>query len=255
MRLKLVAGNWKMNTNGAEAVALARRTASDVKPSDRVSVLLCPPFPYLAAVAETIRGSAVGLAGQNLSSEPNGAFTGEVSGAMLYDVGCRFCIIGHSERRHIVGESDAQIRRKVRAALQAGLRPILCVGELLAERDAGETDDVVAAQVLSAVAGLSDADFARLVFAYEPVWAIGTGRNATPEQAEQVHSHIRKILSDRYNANLAQETVIQYGGSVKGSNAEPLLAQPNVDGALVGGASLKADEFLAIYQAAIRVST
>jgi triosephosphate isomerase len=250
MPQKLIAGNWKMNTSQAEAKALASAIAAGVSRTSPVKVALCPPFPYLASVRDAITGSGIELGGQNMSTEPSGAFTGEVSGAMLVDVGCRFCIIGHSERRHVMAESDATIRRKIKGALQVGLKPIVCVGELLAERDAGETSDVVAAQLLAAVAGLTEDQFQQLVIAYEPVWAIGTGRNATPEQAEEVHRHIRKILAARYTASLAAQTVIQYGGSVKQSNAGSLLAQPNVDGALVGGASLNAAEFLAIVAAA-----
>ena len=250
---KLIAGNWKMNTTRAAASELATAVAARVQPTDRVIVALCPPFPYLEIVAKAIAGTCVRLGAQNLYSEPSGAFTGEVSGPMLVDMGCRYVIIGHSERRHILGESDAVVRCKIRAALAVGLTPIVCVGELLAERDGGQTHEVVAAQVLSAIAGLGAHEAGRLVFAYEPVWAIGTGRNATPDQAEEVQSHIRKILAGRYNAILAGETVIQYGGSVKATNAESLLGQPNVDGALVGGASLQADEFLAIIEAGGRV--
>ena len=253
MRPKFIAGNWKMNTTRAEAGRLASAVASRVAKHDRLTVAVCPPFPYLELVGKAVEGSAVALGAQNLYPEPSGAFTGEISGPMLVDVGCRYCIVGHSERRHVMGESNATIRRKVRAALTAGLTPIVCVGELLRERDGGETKDVVTAQVASAVAGLDEAAARQLVFAYEPVWAIGTGRNATPEQAEEVHSHIRKILADRYNASLAGKTVIQYGGSVKAANAESLLSQPNVDGALVGGASLQADEFVAIVDAGLRV--
>jgi triosephosphate isomerase len=254
MRPKFVAGNWKMNTTRAEAAALAAEVVKAIDAQPRVIVALCPPFGYLETVGRTVQGSAVTLGAQNLYHEPKGAFTGEVSAAMLADLGCTYCIVGHSERRHVMGETDAIVRRKVKAVLAAGLTPIVCVGELLSERDAGETNDVVAAQVLSSVAGLNEDQGAKLVFAYEPVWAIGTGRNATPEQADEVHSHIRKILGQRYNANLADRTVIQYGGSVKASNAESLLAQPNVDGALVGGASLQAAEFMAIVAAARRLA-
>ena len=253
MRPKFIAGNWKMNTTRVEAAQLASAVASRVAEHDRLTVAVCPPFPYLEAVGNAIEGSKVALGAQNLYSEPSGAYTGEVSGPMLVDLGCRFCIVGHSERRHILGETDAIIHRKIKAALAVGLIPIVCVGELLPERDAGQTMDVVASQLSSAIAGLSEAEAGQLVLAYEPVWAIGTGRNATPEQAEEVHSHIRKILADRYNAILAGKTVIQYGGSVKAANADSLLLQPNVDGALVGGASLQADEFLAIVAAGLRV--
>lgn len=252
MRTKLIAGNWKMNTTRAAAATLASAVAARVQHAEGVTVVLCPPFPYLDVVGQAIARTGVHLGAQNLYHEPSGAFTGEVSGPMLVDLGCRYVIVGHSERRHVLGESDAMIRRKVKAALAAGLTPIVCVGELLAERDGGQTHEVVAAQVLSAVAGLTADEAVRLVFAYEPVWAIGTGRNATPDQAEDVHSGIRKILADRYNASLAGQTVIQYGGSVKAANAGSLLSQPDVDGALVGGASLQADEFLGIVEAARR---
>jgi triosephosphate isomerase len=241
-----------MNTTRAAAATLASAVAARVQHAEGVTVALCPPFPYLDVVGKAIAGTDVRLGAQNLYPEPKGAFTGEVSGPMLVDLGCRYVIVGHSERRHILGESDAMIRRKVTAALATGLTPIVCVGELLAERDGGQTHEVVAAQVLSAVAGLNADEASRLVFAYEPVWAIGTGRNATPEQTEEVHSGIRKILADRYNASLAGQAVIQYGGSVKAANAKSLFSQPNVDGALVGGASLQADEFLAIVEAARR---
>jgi triosephosphate isomerase len=255
MRRKFIAGNWKMHTNASEAAALASAVAAGSVQHPKVLVAVCPPFPYLQAVAAAIQGSPVALGAQNVSSEPVGAFTGEVSGAMLVDIGCRYCIVGHSERRHVLGESDAFIRRKVKAVLAVGLLPIVCVGELLAEREKAETNGVVTSQVASAIAGLTEDQVQTLVFAYEPVWAIGTGRNATPEQAEEVHSHIRKILSERYNAKLASQVVILYGGSVKRDNVASLLGQPNVDGALVGGASLNAADFLKIVQAADSVSS
>ncbi len=254
MRPKFVAGNWKMNTTRAEAAALAGAVAAGCGNWPGVIVAVCPPFPYLDVVGRALAGSAVALGAQDVYFEKSGAFTGEVSAAMLADLGCRYAITGHSERRHILGETDPLIRRKVKAALAARLTPIVCVGELLSERDANETIGVVTAQVSSAIAGLNADDAARLVFAYEPVWAIGTGRHATPEQAEEVHSRIRTILADRYNASLADGTVIQYGGSVKASNAELLLRQPDVDGALVGGASLQAPEFLGILDAARRTA-
>jgi triosephosphate isomerase len=242
-----------MNTSRADAAQLASAVASRAAKHDRLTVAICPPFPYLEVVGKAIEGSKVALGAQNLYPEPSGAYTGEVSGQMLVDLGCSYCIVGHSERRHILGETDAIIHRKIKAALTIGLIPIVCVGELLPDRDAGKTMDVVTGQLTSAIGGLTEAEAEQLVFAYEPVWAIGTGRNATPEQAEEVHSHIRKILADRYNAILADKLVIQYGGSVKAANAESLLSQPNVDGALVGGASLQADEFLAIVEAGLRV--
>jgi triosephosphate isomerase len=204
----------------------------------------------LDAVKAVVAGTGVGLGAQNLYPEPKGAFTGEVSAAMLVDVGCRYVILGHSERRHILGETDADVNRKVRAALAAGLVPIVCVGERLAEREAEQTAAVIRRQFEGSLADVPPDDFARLVIAYEPVWAIGTGRTATPEQAEEVHGDLRKVIGARYNAEVAATVRIQYGGSVNAQNAAQLLAQPNVDGALVGGASLKADDFLAIVAAA-----
>jgi triosephosphate isomerase len=213
-------------------------------------VAVCPPFPYLAAVAEVLRGSAVGLGAQNLYPEKEGAFTGEVSPTMLVDVGCRYVIIGHSERRHKLGETDAFINRKVKAALAAGLTAILCVGETLAEREANRTQAVLDTQLTADLDGLTAGDLARVVIAYEPVWAIGTGRNATPDQAQAAHAFVRRRVGQLCGAVAAQGLVIQYGGSVKPDNAALLLSQPDVDGALVGGASLNADQFLAIVRAA-----
>jgi triosephosphate isomerase len=207
---------------------------------------------YIDAVSRALAGSRVGLGAQDVYFEPDGAFTGEISTAMLVDLGCRYVILGHSERRHILGETNEQVNKKVKAALAAGLLPIVCVGELLAEREAGKTGDVIRGQFDGSLAGLSADQMARVVLAYEPVWAIGTGKVATPEQAEEVHADLRKIIADRYNTGLAEAVRIQYGGSVKASNAGELLAQRNVDGALVGGASLKADEFLGILAAAAR---
>jgi triosephosphate isomerase len=197
-------------------------------------------------VVAELRGSAIGVGAQNVYHEANGAFTGELSTAMLVDIGCRYVILGHSERRHILGETSAAVNRKLKAALQAGLIPIVCVGETLAEREAGQTTDIVQEQLSGSLAGLTAAEAGRVVIAYEPVWAIGTGKTATPAQAEEVHADLRRMLTNRYNAATAQEMRIQYGGSVKPDNAAELMAQPNIDGALVGGASLKADSFLGI---------
>ncbi len=197
-----------------------------------------------------VRGSRVALGAQNVYFEANGAFTGETSTAMLSDLGCQYVILGHSERRHIMGETDEQVRAKTVAALAAGLIPVVCVGELLSERQAGQTGAVIARQMAGSLAGLSAADMEKTVIAYEPVWAIGTGQVATPEQAEEVHRDLRKIVADRYNASTADKVRILYGGSVKPANAGELLAQPDIDGALIGGASLKADDFLGIAAAA-----
>jgi triosephosphate isomerase len=246
MRIPFIAGNWKMNLTRAEAVALAQAVAERSAGVEGVELAVCPPSVYLEAVGKALAGSKVGLGAQNMYHEASGAFTGEISAAMLVDLGCRYVILGHSERRHILGETDADINRKVLAALEAGLTPIVCVGELLAEREAGQTSAVIQRQFDGSLAGLSAEQMGGIVIAYEPVWAIGTGKVATPEQAEEVHLDLRKIMTDRYNAALAQQVRIQYGGSVKPGNAAELLGQPDVDGALVGGASLKADDFLGI---------
>jgi triosephosphate isomerase len=250
MRKQFIAGNWKMCTTQESARQLARVVAEGVGTEDRVTVAVCPPFPYLLPVREALRGSRVELGAQDLYPEKEGAFTGEVSPAMLLDCGCRYVILGHSERRHVLGETDAFINRKVRAALAAGLRVILCVGETLAEREANRTEQVLETQLTGSLAGVQAGDLANLVIAYEPVWAIGTGRNATPEQAEQAHAFIRGRIGQAFGEEAAGWLPIQYGGSVKPENAASLLGQPDVDGALVGGASLKADQFLAIVRAA-----
>jgi triosephosphate isomerase (TIM) len=251
VRKKFVAGNWKMFTNAATAKQLAAGVVQGVGKEDRVTVAVCPPFPYLALVGEVLRGSPVALGAQNAYTEKEGAFTGEVSPWMLADVGCRYVILGHSERRHKLGETDEFISRKVQAALAAGLRVILCVGETLEERQANRTEAVLAAQLNGSLAGVDAAGLANVVLAYEPVWAIGTGHNATPQQAQEAHAFLRGRAAERFGAGAARDLVIQYGGSVKPDNAASLLHQPDVDGALVGGASLKADQFLAIVRAAL----
>ncbi len=215
-----------------------------------VELAVFPPSVYLDAVREAVAGSALAYGAQNLYHESNGAYTGEISAAMLVDLGCDYVILGHSERRHILGESDTEVFKKTTAALAAGLVPIVCVGEQLSERQAGRTGAVIRQQFAGSLAQLSSEQFARVVIAYEPVWAIGTGQVATPEQAEEVHLDLRKIAADRYNTAIAEGVRILYGGSVKAGNAAELMSRPNVDGALVGGASLKAEEFLAIAAAA-----
>jgi len=249
MRQIFIAGNWKMNMTAQSCKEWAEQLLPKAAQHERLALAVCPPFPYLSLMAELLANSPVSLGAQNMYFEPKGAFTGEVSAAMLLDVGCKYVIVGHSERRHVLGEPDSLIRRKVRAAIEAGLTPILCVGELLEERDRGETQGVVTAQLCSALAGLSPEQVSQIVIAYEPVWAIGTGRTATPEQAEEVQSHIRKWLTEQYGSELAERLVIQYGGSVNAGNASSLLSQPNVDGLLVGGASLKPAEFAGIIEA------
>jgi len=246
MRRPFIAGNWKMNLDRASAVALAEGLAKQAEAVDDVDLAVCPPSVYLDAVGKAVAGSKVALGAQNMYHEAEGAFTGEISAAMLNDLGCRYVILGHSERRHVLGETDADINKKVHVALAGGLTPIVCVGELLEEREAGKTLEVIRTQFDGSLAGLSGDQVARLVIAYEPVWAIGTGKVATPEQAEEVHLDLRKIIADRYNEEVAQAVRIQYGGSVKPDNAAELLQQPNIDGALVGGASLKVDSFMGI---------
>ena len=247
MRTPFIAGNWKMNLNKSESVALAKAVAQGLKgKSQHVEVAVCPPSVYLDAVSAALTGSSVGLGAQNAYSENNGAFTGELSTDMLLDVGCRYVILGHSERRQFMGETDGHVSKKAAKALAAGLIPIVCVGETLSQREAGETLSVVQAQFEGSLAGISESDMPKVVIAYEPVWAIGTGKVATAEQAEEVHAALRKLLQTRYNPQIADTVRIQYGGSVKPENAAELLGQPNIDGALVGGASLKADSFLGI---------
>jgi triosephosphate isomerase (TIM) len=252
MRRKFIAGNWKMNTNWDDGTALAGKIAIAIDKRDDVEVAVCPPFVYLEAVREALSDSAVGLGAQNCYHEPKGAFTGEISPQMLKDIGCKYVILGHSERRAIFKESNEDVNRKVVAALGAGLLPIVCVGETLDQRQAGQTATAVREQVEGSLAGLTAEQMGKIVIAYEPVWAIGTGVVATPEQAEAVHADLRRLLETRYNPQVASATRIQYGGSVNAENAQTLLAQPNIDGALVGGASLKAEDFLAIVQAAQR---
>jgi triosephosphate isomerase len=252
MRKPFVAGNWKMNTNSRTSVGLVKRIASGSAETagQSVTVAVCPPFVYLQAVAQALSSSNIAVGAQDIYSEPEGAFTGEISSAMLKDVGCSYCLCGHSERRHIIGESDELINKKVTAAIGGGLLPILCVGELLEEREASQTNQVVTRHVKEGLAGLNGEKLQAVTIAYEPVWAIGTGRTATPEQAQEVHDFIRKLLAQMYDDESAEEIRILYGGSVKPGNAADLMAQKDIDGLLVGGASLKADDFLAIIQAA-----
>lgn len=248
MRNILVAGNWKMNGSAEANAALIDGILAGLPSSERLEVLVCPPYPYLQAVAERVQGSAVRLGAQNLSEYGDGAYTGEVSTSMLLDVGCQYVLVGHSERRTLMGETSEQVAKKFAAALGAGLIPVLCVGETLEEREAGRTEAVVDEQ-LNAVLDTSGIDaFSKAVIAYEPVWAIGTGKTATPEQAQDVHRHLRATLEAR-SADVAARTQILYGGSVKGENAAGLFEKADIDGGLIGGASLKAADFLAIAEA------
>ncbi len=252
MRKPFVAGNWKMNTDSHSSVALAEGvvSSSEKLAGHKVDVAVIPPFVYLQPVSKALSSSRVALGSQDIYFEQKGAFTGEVSAAMLKDVGCTYALCGHSERRHVIGETDELINKKVAAAIAGGLLPILCVGELIEQRKADQTAEVVMRQLKAGLEGLSDEKLPAVTIAYEPVWAIGTGLTATPEQAQEVHALIRALLADMYSTKLAEETCIQYGGSVKPGNAAELMAQSDVDGFLVGGASLKVDDFVAIIQAA-----
>jgi triosephosphate isomerase (TIM) len=246
MRTPLIAGNWKMYKTIPEAVALVEALLRDLGNLPNREVLVCPPFTALHAVASVLQGTPIGLGAQDLFYEAQGAYTGAVSPLMLRDVGCTYAIVGHSERRQIFGEGDALVNRKLRAALSHGLRPILCVGETKPQRDAGQAESVVVGQLQ---AGLADVDAAALkpvVVAYEPVWAIGTGDTATPGDAQAMHATLRRTLADLYGAEAAAQVRIQYGGSVKPDNVDELMSQPDIDGALVGGASLTAESFLRI---------
>src|SRR5579859_4179606 len=240
-RIRLVAGNWKMHGSRSANRVLVDAILKGMT-NDAAQCAVCPPFPYLTEVAGQLRGTAVALGAQNVNEHAQGAYTGEVSAAMLKELGCRYVIVGHSERRQIYGETDAQVAAKFAAARGAGLTPILCVGETLEEREAGKTEEVVARQ-------LGAVQFADAVLAYEPVWAIGTGRNATPEQAQAVHAFLRGRIAER-SREVAAQLRILYGGSVKPANAKALFAMPDVDGGLIGGASLVAQDFLEILRAA-----
>jgi triosephosphate isomerase len=251
--MKLVVGNWKMNGNADDARRLALTIRNDLGDpvndcvGDHVSVAICPPFPYLSIVHEILRGSRVSVGAQNLFPENNGAFTGEVSSTMLLDLGCKYVILGHSERRKILGESDEFINQKIKSALAAGLDVIFCIGETLEERSAHRTQAVLHRELTRGLAGLSPHVLSHLSIAYEPIWAIGhSGHQATPEQVDTTHTLIRKCFSQMFGKEAADSLIIQYGGSVTPKNAVSLLSTPGVNGALVGGASLNAEEFLSI---------
>lgn len=242
-----------MNLSRNSSVALVHQLMDQLHNSGNVDVAVCPPSVYLHDVAAALRGSQIQLGAQNVYHASEGAYTGEVSCAMLKDLGCSYVILGHSERRAIFRETDSDVNAKLKAVLKAGLTPIVCVGETLEQREAGSTQSVVRGQCTHSLSGLTDEQMGRTVLAYEPVWAIGTGKTATPAQAEEVHADVRQLLQSMFTSSVADSVVIQYGGSVKADNANELLSQPNIDGALVGGASLKAELFLPIVQAAIKV--
>ena len=247
MRKKIVAGNWKMNTTVSEGISLAEAVAARAAElPEGVSLIVAPPFTHLVSVAEALKGSPVGLSAQNCANKAKGAYTGEVSVDMLVSAGCGWTILGHSERRQYYGETDALLVEKVRLALDAGLGVILCVGENLDEREAGKHFEVVTSQIENVLFNFTAEEMAKIVVAYEPVWAIGTGKTATADQAEEIHACIRKVLEGRFGAEVADDTTILYGGSCKPSNAKELFACPDIDGGLIGGAALKADDFIAI---------
>jgi triosephosphate isomerase len=243
MRKPFIAGNWKMTTNSASAVALAAGLAKELQAVSTVDVAVCPPFVYLQSVAAALSASNIALGAQNVYFEGDGAFTGEISCDMLKDCCCTYVILGHSERRHVLGETDALINKKIKAAIDGGLLPIFCVGELLAERDGGKTMQVVESQIRKGLDGICSERIHAVTIAYEPVWAIGTGRTATPEQAQEVHAMIRTLIETMYDKTVAEAMRIQYGGSAKPGNTAELMAKPDVDGLLVGGASLKVEDF------------
>ncbi|MCS6772247.1 MAG: triose-phosphate isomerase [Kiritimatiellae bacterium] len=251
MRKPIVAGNWKMNKTVAEAVDLATAIRRELGNCIEVDVILCPPFTALKAVSEAISGSHLDLGAQNMHWERNGAYTGEISAEMLRELYCHYVILGHSERRQYFCETDEMINKKVKAAHAANLKPIVCVGETLQEREEGKTEEVVARQVRGSLAGLSPRELVETIIAYEPVWAIGTGKTATPQQAQEVHAFIRRLVRDMADQTVANSVRIQYGGSVKPSNARELFSQPDIDGGLIGGASLDARSFVEIVRGAM----
>ncbi len=247
MRKYLMAGNWKMNMVPSEAAKFAKTLVDSIKSIDKdVEVMIAPPFVCLPAVKEVIKGSVIKLGAQNMNDNEKGAFTGEVSADMLLDIGVEYVILGHSERRQIYKETDALINKKIKFALAKGLKPVFCIGELLEERESGKTNEVVKTQVVGGLKDVSAEELKKVVIAYEPVWAIGTGKTATPEMAEETHVAIRNILADLYGKAAADGVTIQYGGSVSDANVDSLMAKSNIDGALVGGASLKTDSFTRI---------
>ena len=240
----LIAGNWKMNKTATEAAALVTEIKRDVFDVDNVDILVCPPFTALAVVGDVVRDSNVSLGAQNMYFEDKGAYTGEISTAMLKDCGCTHVIIGHSERRTIFNESDETINKKVKKALEADLIPILCIGEKLEEREANKSFEVITNQLEGDLAGIDSDNIKKIIIAYEPVWAIGTGKTATSEQAQEAHAFIRNLIKEKYDSVVADGIIILYGGSMKPANVEELVSQPDVDGGLIGGASLEAASFV-----------
>ena len=251
MRTPIIAGNWKLNKTISEAVELTTQLTDLVAAMNSVEIVVAPPFTALYAVSNVIKDSNIELAAQDVYWEDSGAYTGEVSGPMLKDAGCDYVIIGHSERRQFFNEINESVNQKVNAVLSHGLKPIICVGEQLEDREAGNTELVIQDHITGGIANLSSDAILSCIIAYEPVWAIGTGKTATPEQAQEVHNYIRNLLKETYSDEIASQVRIQYGGSVKPENATELLTQPDVDGALVGGASLQAESFAQIVKSAL----
>ena len=246
MRKPFLAGNWKMNTDGARSLDLVSSIVKTLSDVTTVDIAVCPPFVYLRSVAKALSSSNVSLGAQNVYFEGKGAFTGETSCEMLKDACCTYVIIGHSERRHVMGETDELINKKIHAAISGGLLPMFCVGELLEQREAGQTQEVVSEQIKNGLSGVSAEKIEAVTIAYEPVWAIGTGRTASTKQAQEVHEMIRGLIGQMYNETIAQTIRIQYGGSAKPANTAELMRCPDVDGLLIGGASLKANDFAAM---------
>lgn len=253
-RRYFIAGNWKMNKTSSEAAALAKGVVEAVGKVESVDIAVCPTFTSLESASRELAGSTVKLGAQNMYFEKSGAFTGEISAAMLKELGCTYVILGHSERREYFKECDCLINKKVKAALEAGIKPILCVGETLGQREAGQTINVVSAQTKGGLESLTSEQAANVVIAYEPVWAIGTGKTATPEMAQEVHAEIRKVLAGMFGDETAEGMQILYGGSMKPENADQLLAQKDIDGGLIGGAALKADSFAALVKSAEKLA-
>tara|TARA_B110000093_G_scaffold164171_1_gene187655 strand:+ start:18643 stop:19422 length:780 start_codon:yes stop_codon:yes gene_type:complete len=253
-RKYLIAGNWKMNLNSAEGAELAKDVVSIVGPQTEVTVCVCPTFTAIEAVSQVVTDSNVSLGAQNMHFEASGAYTGEISAEMLRHLFCKFVILGHSERREYFGETDAIVNKKTLVALAANLKPIVCIGETLDEREAGKVNEVIKTQLEGALVGVTASAADALVIAYEPVWAIGTGKTATPEMAEEVHAEIRSLLAGLIGAEAADKVRILYGGSMKPENADELLAKPNIDGGLIGGAALKASSFAALVESAAKLS-
>lgn len=249
MRKNIVAGNWKMNTSLPEGIQLAKDVRSSIEGKNlNCEVILGVPFTHLSEVAKAVAGSPIKVAAENCASESKGAFTGEVSAEMVASTGATYVILGHSERRQYYHETSAILKKKVELALANQLKPIFCIGEVLEEREAGKHFEVVERQVKEALFDLSESDFKNIVLAYEPVWAIGTGKTATNDQAQEIHAHIRKVIADKYGKSIADNTTILYGGSANGGNAKELFSKPDVDGGLIGGASLSAEKFLPVIE-------